>query len=54
MRPGSPVITQRTPFSISLGFTINDASVTANAIERSGANGVWTVLETYGPLHGFQ
>src|SRR5262249_33220782 len=54
MPPGSPVIVQRAPFSISLGFAITDPSVTANAIERSGANGVWTVLQTYGPVKGFQ
>jgi hypothetical protein len=52
--PGTPVISQRTPFSISLGFTITDSTVTANAIERSGANGIWRVLRTYGSLHGFQ
>src|SRR5262249_12400578 len=40
MPPGTPVITQRTPFSISLGFIVDDPSVTANAIERSGADGV--------------
>ena len=37
--PGSLGITQRTPFSISLIFSITDPSATANAIERSGADG---------------
>lgn len=54
MDPGAPGISQRTSFSITLGFTITDPSVTANAIERSGANGVWTVLKTFGALKGFQ
>ena len=52
--PGSPGITQRTPFSISLIFSITDSSATANAIERSGTDGVWSVLATYGPLQGLQ
>jgi hypothetical protein len=54
LQPGTPVITGRASFSISLGFIIDDPSTTANAIERSGANGIWTVLKTYGPLRNFQ
>lgn len=49
------MIGERTATSVQLFWWQLDTSVFANSIERNtNKNGIWTVIQTFGVLQGFQ